>query len=208
MITRTKNNSLSCQVRRLILMSIYVSLCVVLHSQDATIKGNVVSGEGLAVHASVTLVSAKRDAEPVVTTTDDNGDFEFGGLTQGEDYFVSLAREGDFLNGVSTLDLVLIQKHILKEELFVKGDIILAADVNIDGNISVQDVVMLRKLILGNYRELPHGRSWRFLYDVPDSFDEYPHNVIEGGVLLAPSSEVTHSFLMVKIGDTNYTAQN
>ena len=55
------------------------------------------------------------------------------------------------INGVSTLDLVLTQRHILSQYPdFTEARQYLAADVNRNGQISSTDLIQMRNLILGN----------------------------------------------------------
>ena len=62
---------------------------------------------------------------------------------------VSASKTDDYTNGVSTLDLVLIQRHIfLGLTKLDSPEKLLAADVNKDGKVTASDLVELRKLIL------------------------------------------------------------
>ena len=45
--------------------------------------------------------------------TDEMGSYDFADMPMGGEYVVVPERDIDPMNGVSTLDLVLIQKHIL-----------------------------------------------------------------------------------------------
>jgi hypothetical protein len=53
------------------------------------------------------------------------------------------------INGVSTLDLVLIQRHILGIQLFTDYRQLVAADVNSDGVLNDTDLTIIREIILG-----------------------------------------------------------
>lgn len=75
---------------------------------------------------------------------------------------VVLHKDNDPLNGVSTFDLVLINRHILGIEP-LDGFKMLAGDVNMSGSITTFDIVELRKLILGIDTDLPNSNSWRFI---------------------------------------------
>ena len=66
------------------------------------------------------------------------------------------------LNGVSTFDLVQINKQILGIEPFLHPWQFIAGDANGSGTITTFDIVELRKLILGVYDSLPGGQSWVF----------------------------------------------
>ena len=65
----------------------------------------------------------------------------------------------DYTAGVSTSDLILIQKHILGVLRFSDYKQLLAADVDSNGDINVVDLLELRKLILGLTDKLPNSPS-------------------------------------------------
>lgn len=72
--------------------------------------------------------------------------------------------------GLSAIDLVLIQKHILSVQPFTKYQQLLAADVNNDNDINVLDLLELRKLILGITEKLPNNTpSQYFLFQNPNN---------------------------------------
>jgi hypothetical protein len=72
-------------------------------------------------------------------------------------------RDDSPMNGISTFDLVLISRHILNVAPLDAPWKIVAADVNRNGSVSAQDIVELRKLILGISTALPGNHSpWRF----------------------------------------------
>ena len=80
------------------------------------------------------------------------------------------------LNGLSTLDLVLIQRHLGNETHRKPYDLI-AADINKDKNWLPADLVGLRKVILGIDKQFVSNESWRFVpsnYVFADPRD--PHN--------------------------------
>lgn len=63
----------------------------------------------------------------------------------------------DPLLGISTIDLVDIMRHILGLKRLEEPCRLSAADVNRDGRINGQDLVELRKLVLGIYTAWPYG---------------------------------------------------
>jgi len=71
-------------------------------------------------------------------------------LEVGSTYQLSTAKPfKGILNGVSTLDLVRIQRHLMGVELLDSPDKIIAADFDGDGAISTYDLWSLRAYILG-----------------------------------------------------------
>ncbi len=67
------------------------------------------------------------------------------------DFQINVERNDAYRNGVSTLDLVRIQKHLLGIEPLTSPYDLIAADANNSQSVSAIDLVELRKLILGIY---------------------------------------------------------
>jgi len=124
------------------------------------------------------------------------------------DYLVTSLKDDNYLNGVSTLDLVMIQRHILGIELLANPYRVIAADVNNSESVDGLDLVELRKLILGIYNELPQNTSWRFVdsdYIFPDVLNPFPYD--ENVDLYNLQSNINDAdFVGVKIGDVDASA--
>ncbi len=86
----------------------------------------------------------------------------FGNLPGLPFFEIAASKKNDPLNGVSTYDLVQINKQILGITPFQEPWQFVAADANNSGSISTFDIVELRKLILGVYDTLPNSPSWVF----------------------------------------------
>ncbi|MBN8678522.1 MAG: hypothetical protein J0M29_09875 [Chitinophagales bacterium] len=67
------------------------------------------------------------------------------------------------LNGVTTYDVVVIQKHILILEPFTSPFQYIAADANNTGSVTPQDIIEIRRLILGIVPNFPLNSSWRYI---------------------------------------------
>ena len=111
------------------------------------------------------------------------------------------------LNGVTTLDLVLITKHLLGLQPFTSPYQIIAADANRSGLVTTLDVVELRKIILGIYESLPSNTSWRFVdssyvFPTPDNpfSPPFPENIAWDST---QSDHPYTSFIGIKTGDVN-----
>ena len=138
----------------------------------------------------------------------EDGEYAFEDVQMYNDYSVKAFKDDGYLNGVSTLDLVLIQRHVLGVENLGSPYKMIAADINNSQDISAIDLIELRKLILGIYDELPHNDSWRFVesaYQFIDplnpwpfseevSFNSFDHTVMDA------------NFYGVKIGDVDDSA--
>lgn len=83
--------------------------------------------------------------------------------------FSATKDQDDPLNGVTTLDLVWMSKHILGVQPLPSPLAMIAADVNRSNSITTFDLVEERKLILGSYTTWPSAPVWRFIpeYQLP-----------------------------------------
>ena len=125
---------------------------------------------------------------------------------------VRAQRSGDPLDGVSTFDLVLINRHILGQQPLKNFYHVLAADVNESNSVSTFDIIEIRKLILGIYDTFPQTTTWRFIRPVPDPLnlaafaevrDTYAFSVPN---LLSDTLLSRFDFVGVKMGDANANA--
>ena len=110
-------------------------------------------------------------SEPKYATTDNKGEFLFPGLKGGNDYTISPTKDINPMNGISTIDLLTIQKHILGIEPLGSPYKLIAADIDKNNNVSTKDLLELRKLILQLIDKFPSNTSWRFIdgnYVFPD----------------------------------------
>lgn len=155
--------------------------------------------------ASVKLIGS--DLE---TMTDESGIFAFPEMSPGGAYSVVPSKLDHPLNGVSSADLVLMQRHILNIQTFESPYKLIAADVNESGNISAADLIAMRKLILGLSDAFPSGKTWKFIpgnhvfldpqnpwsNPIPEQYDI--HNLVGQNDL---------DFIGVKLGDLNQSAE-
>jgi hypothetical protein len=145
-------------------------------------------------------------------TTQNDGAYVFNNLTAGLDYTITPQRDGDYLNGVSTFDLVLISKHILGVGPLSTPYQRIAADVNNSGSITTLDLIQLRKLILSIDTEFSNNTSWRFVegaYAFPDPSNPWAEQFPEViNINDLPSTNIMDAdFVAVKIGDVNGDAE-
>ena len=137
--------------------------------------------------------------------TNVQGQYLFDDVLASENYMLDVENNEDYLNGVSTLDLVLIQKHILGISELDSPYKIIAADANNSQSVSAIDLIELRKLILGVHDELPNNNSWRFVdsdFVFVDATSPWPFTE---SISLNNMNEdlMSNDFIAVKIGDVN-----
>lgn len=178
-----------------------------------TIAGSVRTETGAGIADVAVQLSGTHPVLPAFTDfalTDAQGAFTFT-VPTGASYGISPFRDDDPLNGVSTFDLLTINKHVLGLEALASPYKIIAADANKSNTVTTFDIVELRKLILGLYQELPNLPSWRF---VPaNHVFSNPDNPFAGGLPeqfdvtnLQPGNQPVHDFIGLKVGDANGNA--
>lgn len=171
-----------------------------------TIAGRVATEDNRSVKtASVHLVSSMPEFTNSVATSN-QGNFVFNHLSRSATYELSASKDDNITNGVSTLDLVYIQRHILGMSEFNSPYKILAADIDDNHQLTTSDLVNLRKAILGIATEFPNGQSsWRFIpsdYKFADAHNPWPmkEKMVYSQVT---SDKFNQNFVAIKIGDVN-----
>lgn len=144
--------------------------------------------------------------------TNASGAYGFENLVLGDHYTFRPHRNDRHANGVSTIDLILINKHILGVERLDSPYKMIAADVNNSKSISILDVIQIRKLVLGVIDEFSHSTSWKFVdaaYRFPNSEDPWKERFPEIiHVERFPGYAMEDlDFVAVKMGDVNMNAR-
>jgi len=167
------------------------------------IAGNVRTAANQTVNNVAVTIDANITEYPKTVTTPSNGTFSMN-VIPGLDYEVTASKGGDYINGVSTLDLVLIQRHILELQKLDSPYKLIAADANNDGKITASDLTDLRKLILGITNELPKNESWRFPVTDQNMDATNPFPFVESIAINDINGDMNNqNFVAVKIGDVN-----
>lgn len=138
--------------------------------------------------------------------TDSSGAFYFINTPEGEDYSVTPYLNNDPLNGVSTLDLILINDHILGNVFLDSPYKQIAADINRSGTISTIDIIKLRKLILNITTTFSNNTSWRFIpsdYEFPEPTNPWASVFPELSSYNNFVGVINADFVGIKIGDVN-----
>ena len=171
-------------------------------SAGSNIAGNVKTFKGQPVNGvDIVIQSSGQPEYPMVVTTDTSGTY-LKAVNYNYNYIISARKGGDYLNGVSTIDLVLMQRHILGRQSITNPYLLIAADADNNRKITSNDLLELRKLILGLYRELPNNASWRFPIAAQTLNPMNPFPFVEEIVLFnLMSDQLNQNFVAVKIGD-------
>ncbi len=137
--------------------------------------------------------------------TDENGVYAFHDLNELLNYEVTpFYDDNDVHNGISTFDILLIQKHILGLTPLNSPYKVIAADVDENESINGIDIIQIRKLLLGYYDEFPASDSWKFVDAHQEFMNQqapWPYNNYTS--VLTDQSYNDMNFVMIKTGDVN-----
>ena len=175
---------------------------------EGRIAGDIVTEIGEEVEGVMTELRSDNPSFPEYYMTDSDGDYAFENVPFNEDYVISGQKNDDILNGVSTLDLLLIQRHVLGQEILDSPYKMIAADINNDKQISSIDLIELRKMILGIHTEFPNNTSWKVI-DADNTLNIInPWNYKEKIDIKNFRTDMEDGdFIGVKIGDVNGSAR-
>jgi len=182
-----------------------VASCASLSGFNKSISGKVTTEIGTSIPGvEMHLYDDPTLSQSIVTNTLVDGRYTFANVVPESDYYVRGYDNTDFLNGVNTLDLIRIQKHLLGIQPFNSPYQFIAADANRSNGVSAIDLLELRKLILGIYTELPRNTSWRFGIASQALEVGYPWLFKETFSIEYLNDTLTDvDFIGVKIGDVN-----
>ncbi len=171
--------------------------------QIATEEGTMV--EGVAVRLAEDNTAVENSNEHM-QMTGINGDFSFD-ATVGKDFTITPTKNVNVKNGVSTYDIVMIQKHILGITSLESPYRYIAADVNKSGTITAYDIVQMRQVILEILPNFPNNESWRFVNA------SYPMDAINPLTSFEETYQTQNlqgteeaDFIAVKVGDVSGNA--
>lgn len=178
----------------------------------STLLGRAVVGGSIQTenNRSVEQVTVNLEGGNSSVQTNVSGSYEFPAMNTGGSYKVIPQKNLLPTNGVSTQDILLIQKHILGAERLSTPYKMIAADVNKSGDITSADLVELRKLVLRKIENFTRNTSWRFVdkayqFTTNNPASENFQEVYNISTLTGSMNNV--EFVGVKIGDVNNTSQ-
>lgn len=205
-VTDSSGNQDTCKGNRFLAFFDTLNIC-----GKAAIRTNA------AIQGKVTMLNGKNIPNVILSAiggdqaqnkTDQDGSYLIKGITPGM-YKVFPYKNDDPLLGVSTADLINIQKHVLGLSKLDSPEKLIAADINNDGDISSIDLLELRKLILGLYDQFPQNTSWRFfdqsiMARVSDliALKDFEKPFVEA----RKDETIVQNFTGIKIGDVNGSA--
>ncbi len=178
---------------------------------QTTLSGNVSTFTDLPM-AGVTLELIS-GASTLTTTTDEVGNYTFENVPSLTEIQLKITKADNHINGVSTLDIVIMINHILGLRPFETPNQYIAMDANKSGSITAFDLIEIRRLILGLATEFANNDAWRFVeqerltnltFDQTNS-PEYSGNISDLYALDNNGNAILN-IIGIKIGDANGNA--
>ena len=176
--------------------------------QSCAVSGDSVLIKGtLKTEAGVPLPQVTVFRDSVLQTNSNTDGLYSLSLASGSTALIAPKRLGAPRNGVTTADLVAINKHILGVDSLRTAYQHIAADVTGDRKISVADMIEIRRLILFLIDDFSSSSSWKFIpqnykFGPKPESDPYPLAAVLSNIL----KDTVVDFVGVKIGDTNGSA--
>jgi ribonuclease PH len=169
---------------------------------NVLISGNIITETGQYVEG-VTVLLSGTSTDSIITNA--SGAYQFD-VVQGQSYVITPLKNNDLnkTNGISTLDIVMMQRHILNVQPFNSPYKIIAADVDLSHYVTNMDIVLTRAFILQNITSYPGNHIWKFVNS--DFMSNDPMNPFPFEQSRSYSNAfhaVDQNFIAVKLGDVN-----
>lgn len=174
------------------------------------ISGRVMNNSMAAeknIEVSLTNLS---DNSKLINISTEDGKFEFGSSPFFKDYLLAPSKTDDHLRGVNTIDLLIMQKHILSIKPLETAYQYIAGDINNDQKINVADLVTLKQVILGVIGNFPEDKAWKFIprdIKFTDAKNPYKFDQFKSYTSLM-LDDLGADFLMLKMGDLDASYAN
>jgi DNA-binding beta-propeller fold protein YncE len=151
----------------------------------------------------LTTVTLDSNGTPVSILTDTSGTYTFRAMAGSRDT-ITPSKNNDSLrtNGVSTLDVITIQRYILGTFTITGPYKLIAADVNSSGSITTLDYALIQSIILQRTTTFPGNKLWNF---VPSNYTfsnpQSPWGFPTSRFYNNPSPQTGQDFIGIKLGD-------
>lgn len=171
-----------------------------------TLSGQILTLDDEAISGVTVYITGETEQ---IASTDALGVFTFQELPFGEDYTLLPYADSDHINGVSTFDILAISRHILGLFSFTDPYQYIAADANRSQEITVRDLIVIRRVILGLDDNFDNNTSWRFVeagYTFPEADNPWAEIFPEVANFNNFAFSQLADFTAVKVGDINRDA--
>ncbi|MCB9289984.1 MAG: HYR domain-containing protein [Lewinellaceae bacterium] len=141
---------------------------------------------------------------PYEAYTDSLGWYAFDSMPVGASYTLRPEKLSAPLDGVTTIDLILLAMHVMGVDSLDSPYQYIAADIDLSGVVDMADLEWLHRMLLGLEPAFPVNLTWRFVprsYTFPDPDPlsvDFPEEITIDG--LSGPADTAH-FTGIKLGD-------
>lgn len=174
----------------------YSEICIQV---NAPINGEIMKENGEPI------ANVKVSTQTDFVVSDFNGHYHFADQIVGQTYELTCEKNENPKNGVTSLDIVLILKHILGIQPLSSTYQLIAADVNGQDGITVTDISIITQLILNEIQTFPL-ESWRFVpqdYTFTNPSNPFLTMLPEHIMVNLTESINNQDFIGIKVGDVS-----
>ena len=202
--TLSNNAKFSC--KQLVIVYDSMKICSNRIISPNAISGKIITENGIPIQ-NVT-VGFSSDDVGFFRGTNEDGLFLMDDIPPN-DYIINAEKTNNLKNGISTQDILTLQKHLLKLKRIKSPYQLIAADVNNSGSVTAFDMILIRQIILNVINTFPDNKSWKFIRmdyvfkNPEDPFKEVP--AASYTVDFQPTIAANNNFIGVKIGDLNHS---
>lgn len=205
-----RNSDISILQKNLFVMESHYDMCKAT-DVSADISGKVVADEAGTALPDVQWSLSSAFLDDVLAAADEQGEFTFSQQQTCRGYHLKGVKEDSYKNGLSVADLILMRRHLTGDPLLSSSYQLLAADVNGNGDVSIADLLSMRKVLIGAEAGFAGDQPWIFM-DHTFSFSDPQNPFIEkedAQELIIKPLEDDHVFEVrgVKLGDLNGTVK-
>ncbi len=205
-----RNSDITILQKNLFKMESHYDMCKATEL-EVEVNGEVIANATDEPLQDVEFTLSAEFAEDVLSASDADGLFTFGQTQTCRGYHLTAKKEDTYKNGLSIADLILMRRHLTGDPLLSSPYQLIAADVNANGDISIADLLSMRKVLIGAESGFAGTEPWAFVNndfvfaDPSDPFAE----IEEASDLLIKPLEEAHAFDVraIKIGDLNSTVK-
>ncbi len=149
------------------------------------------------------VLTAIGEENPLLLESDQNGNLLFA-VQEEEELLINLDKQTTFALEVTTNDLRMLERHVLRLQTFKSPYQYIAADVNGDKKLDISDIAIMRKIILHNEITADTESNWLWIdkdFKFEDGADPLMHNwnTIQNSTI--NSSNTNLNILGIKLGD-------
>ncbi|NNF36610.1 MAG: T9SS type A sorting domain-containing protein [Saprospiraceae bacterium] len=168
------------------------------------IAGTITTPAGIGINAVDVLLEKADDGTEFSEVTDADGQYAFTSLPMYVKYTITPSKDGDIQNGLSTDDVLLIQKYIMDNSEFDSPYDVIASDLNGDGRVSATDLIFLQRIVIGMTTTLKDG-IWKFVdasqqLTMENALSDFRNNF---AIESLDQEMMSTDFIGIKMGDVN-----